>query len=64
MDPGLGCFRALVLGWGWFCSDAWRVAASPSLHTALSNARLRGYGFLVPSDLASVEGLQASTAGY
>ncbi len=33
---------------------AWRIAASPSLHTALSNARLRGYGFLVPSDLASV----------
>lgn len=30
---------------------AWRVAATPSLHTALSNARLRSYGFLVPSDL-------------
>lgn len=32
---------------------AWRVAASPSLHTALSNRLLRRYGLLVPSDLAA-----------
>lgn len=31
---------------------AWRIAASPSLQTALSNIRLRSHGFLVPSDLA------------
>lgn len=32
---------------------AWRIAGSPSLHTALSNAVLRRYGFGVPSDLAA-----------
>jgi RNA-directed DNA polymerase len=32
---------------------AWRLAASPSLQTALSNAVLRRYGFWMPSDLAS-----------
>jgi RNA-directed DNA polymerase len=32
---------------------AWRIAASPSLQTALSNAVLRHYGFWMPSDLAS-----------
>ena len=32
---------------------AWRVAAQPELHRALSNSVLRRYGFLVPSDLAS-----------
>ncbi len=32
---------------------AWRIAASPSLQTALSNAVLRRYGFWVPSDLAA-----------
>jgi RNA-directed DNA polymerase len=31
----------------------WRIAASPSLQTALSNAVLRRYGFWMPSDLAS-----------
>jgi group II intron reverse transcriptase/maturase len=31
---------------------AWRVAAQPELHRALSNSVLRRYGFLVPSDLA------------
>ena len=31
---------------------AWHVAGNGSLQTALSNARLRGHGFLVPSDLA------------
>ena len=32
---------------------AWRVAGSPSLHTALTNAVLRRYGLWVPSDLAA-----------
>jgi RNA-directed DNA polymerase len=32
---------------------AWRIAASPSLHKALSNAVLRRHGFWMPSDLAS-----------
>jgi len=32
---------------------AWRVAASPSLHRALSNAVLRRYGLWVPSELAA-----------
>jgi len=34
---------------------AWPIAASPSLHTALRNARLRAHGFLMPSDLAAPE---------
>jgi RNA-directed DNA polymerase len=33
---------------------AWRLAGSGSLHTALSNAVLRRYGFLMPSDLAAL----------
>jgi group II intron reverse transcriptase/maturase len=32
---------------------AWRIAASPSLQTALSKAVLRRYGFVMPSDLAA-----------
>lgn len=32
---------------------AWRIAASPSLHTALSKAVLRRHGLWVPSDLAA-----------
>jgi len=32
---------------------AWPLARSGSLHVALSNRRLRHYGFLVPSDLAA-----------
>ena len=32
---------------------AWRIAASPSLHTALSNKVLRRWGFVMPSDLAA-----------
>jgi RNA-directed DNA polymerase len=35
---------------------AWPIAASPSLQTALNNATLRRYGFLVPSDFARAEG--------
>ena len=35
---------------------AWRIAASPSLHMALSKAVLRRYGLLVPSDLAASTG--------
>jgi len=32
---------------------AWRIAASPSLQTALKNAVLRKHGFVMPSDLAA-----------
>jgi group II intron reverse transcriptase/maturase len=32
---------------------AWRIARSPSLQTALSNAVLRRYGFVMPSGLAA-----------
>jgi len=32
---------------------AWRVAAQPELHRALSNTTLRKYGFLFPSELAA-----------
>ncbi len=32
---------------------AWRIARSPSLQTALSNAAMRQYGFVMPSDLAA-----------
>jgi group II intron reverse transcriptase/maturase len=32
---------------------AWRIARTPSLQTALSNAVLRRHGFLMPSDLAT-----------
>ena len=32
---------------------AWRVAAQPELHQALSNSVLRRYGFLFPSNLAA-----------
>jgi group II intron reverse transcriptase/maturase len=32
---------------------AWRIAASPSLQTALGNAVLRRHGFWMPSDLAA-----------
>ena len=30
---------------------SWRIARHSALHTALSNRRLRRYGFLIPSDL-------------
>ena len=32
---------------------AWRVASSPSLHTALSRNVLKRYGFILPSDLVT-----------
>lgn len=32
---------------------AWRLAKSPSVQTALNNALLRRYGFVMPSDLAA-----------
>jgi RNA-directed DNA polymerase len=36
------------------CSrGAWHLARNPSVQTALSNARLRKYGFCMPSDLAA-----------
>jgi hypothetical protein len=43
---------------------AWPIAASPSLHTALSNATLRRQGFLVPSDLARAEGAYLQPLRY
>lgn len=33
---------------------AWHLSRTPSLQTALSNAKLRRYGFLMPSDLAGI----------
>lgn len=33
---------------------AWHLAKAPALHMALSNQRLRSYGFWVPSDLAAM----------
>jgi len=33
---------------------AWHLAGTGSLQTALSNATLRRYGFLMPSDLAQL----------
>ena len=32
---------------------AWKIAASPSVQTALSHAVLRRHGFWMPSDLAA-----------
>jgi hypothetical protein len=34
------------------CRGAWHLAGTGSLQTALSNAKLRRHGFLMPSDLA------------
>jgi hypothetical protein len=33
---------------------AWHLAGTGSLHTALSNAVLRRYNFLMPSDFAAL----------
>lgn len=43
--------RGRGLGVAYSHWGAWRLAASPSLHTALSQRCLHRYGFLVPSDL-------------
>lgn len=40
------------LGVAYSRRGAWRLAASPVLHTALDNRTLRRHGFLLPSDLA------------
>jgi group II intron reverse transcriptase/maturase len=42
-----------ALGVAMSSRGAWRVAAQPELHRALSKSVLRRYGFLVPSDLAA-----------
>jgi hypothetical protein len=34
--------------------SAWPMAKHPVMHTALNNARLKRYGFLVPSDFAAI----------
>ena len=48
---GLG-LRGRMLKVGESSRGAWHLSRSGSLHTALSNARLGCYGFLMPSDLA------------
>ena len=45
--------RGPALGVATSRRGAWRVAKQPELHRALSNATLRRYGFLLPSDLAA-----------
>jgi len=50
---GLGGFHLKVAS---SSKGAWRIAASPSLQTALRNSTLLRYGFLVPSDFARAEG--------
>jgi len=44
---GVGLIKSANSGRG-----AWRMARHPALNTALSNAALSRYGFLMPSDLA------------
>ena len=44
--------RSPQLRTAWSRRGAWRIAASPTLHMALDNARLCREGFLTPSDLA------------
>jgi hypothetical protein len=45
--------RWVALGVATSGRGAWGVAKQPELHRALSNATLRRYGFLLPSDLAA-----------
>ena len=45
--------RGTALGVATSSRGAWGVAKQPELHRALSNATLRRYGFLLPSDLAA-----------
>ena len=45
------CGRQLKVAYS--SRGAWHLARTPSLQTALNNARLRRHGFLVPSDLAT-----------
>jgi len=44
--------RGRLLKVAYSSRGAWPLAASPSLHTALNNTRLRQHGFIMPSDLA------------
>lgn len=48
---GLG-IKGSALGIAFSSKGAWSLARSPALHSALSNAKLRRYGFLLPSNLA------------
>src|SRR5216683_6070066 len=48
--------RGSALGVATSRRGAWRVAAQPELHQALSNTALRRTGFLFPSDLAATKG--------
>jgi RNA-directed DNA polymerase len=45
--------KGSALGVATSSRGAWRVAAQPELHQALSNSMLRRYGFLFPSTLAA-----------
>jgi RNA-directed DNA polymerase len=45
--------RGLMLKVAFSSRGAWHLAGTGSLQTALSNAVLRSYGFLMPSDLAA-----------
>ena len=45
--------KGSALGVATSSRGAWRVAAQPELHQALSNSALRRHGFLFPSDLAA-----------
>ncbi len=45
--------KGTALGVATLSRGAWRVAAQPELHQALSNSVLRRYGFLFPSTLAA-----------
>lgn len=44
------------LGVAFTSRGAWGMARHPVMHEALSNQRLRQYGFLMPSDLVALEG--------
>lgn len=39
---------------------AWRMAASPTMHEAMSNQQLRKYGYMMPSDLARQTELESN----
>jgi group II intron reverse transcriptase/maturase len=45
--------RGRMLKIAWSSRGAWHLARTGSLQTALNNARLRRYGFWVPTDLAA-----------
>jgi group II intron reverse transcriptase/maturase len=48
--------RGRMLKAAYSSRGSWHLAATGSLHAALSNQRLRQHGFLLPSDLAALSG--------